>query len=114
MHLILPALNATFLTLIPKEEHRATPGKYISIALCNVIYKIISKVLANNIKLLLPLLISLEKTRYMEGRQILDDIILTHEFIQPLKIEENLGMLLKIDLSKNFDKLSWNYIKQML
>jgi hypothetical protein len=42
----LPMLNATFLTLIPKEERVINPKNFRPIALCNVIYKIISKVIA--------------------------------------------------------------------
>jgi hypothetical protein len=45
--LVLPTLNATFLTLIPKEERVTNPKKFRPIALCNVIYKIIMKVVAN-------------------------------------------------------------------
>lgn len=72
MRWILPSLNATFLALIPKGDEPNTPEKYKPIALCNVIYKLISKVLANRLKPLLPLLISLEQTRYVEGCQIMD------------------------------------------
>ena len=57
---VLKAFNATFLTLIPKEAGVGTPEKFRKIALCNVIYKIISKVIANRLKPLLPMLISLD------------------------------------------------------
>ena len=76
----------------------------------NVIYKIISKVIANRLKQLLPIIISPEQTGCMEGRKIIDGIILTHEVIHSLKTSKNPGMLLKIDLSKDFDKLIWEYI----
>jgi hypothetical protein len=111
---VLPALNATFLTLIPKEENVVIPSKYRPIALCNVIYKIITKVIANRLKPLLPFLISPEKTGYVEGRKILDGIILSHEVIHSLKSTKTLGMLLKLDLSKAFDCLSWEYIEKTL
>ena len=65
---VLKAFNATFLTLIPKEVVVDTPDKFIPIALCNVIYKIISKVIANRLKPLLPMLISSEQSSFMEGR----------------------------------------------
>ena len=55
---VLKAFNATFLTLIPKEVGVDTPDKFRPIALCNVIYKIISKFIANRLKPLLPMLIS--------------------------------------------------------
>eukprot|EP00253_Pinus_taeda_P002079 PITA_02079 len=114
LHWLLPSLNSTFIALIPKEEDSITPDKYRLIALCNVIYKVISKVIVNWLKPLLPFLISLEQSGYVEGRKILDGIILTHEIIHSLKTTKQAGMLLKLDLSKAFDKLSWTYIQHML
>jgi hypothetical protein len=55
---ILKALNATMITLIPKENEARTPDRYRLIDLCNVVYKIISKVITNRLKPLLPTLIS--------------------------------------------------------
>lgn len=74
---VLKAINATFLTLIPKSENTDFPDQFRPIALCNFIYKIISKVLANHIKNILPLLICPQQTGYVESRQILDNIILS-------------------------------------
>ena len=78
---MLKAFNVTFLSLIPKGEGADSPGKFRPIALCNVIYKIISKVIANQLKPLLLGLISLEQSGFVEGRQILDGIIDVHEAI---------------------------------
>jgi hypothetical protein len=111
---VLPALNATFLTLIPKEERVTNPKNFWPIALCNVVYKIISKVIALRLKPILPFIISKEKSGYVEGRKIMDNVILVHEIIHSLKITRTPGMLLKLDLSKDFDKLSWQYMKSLL
>eukprot|EP00253_Pinus_taeda_P031736 PITA_31736 len=86
MHWILPSLNFTFIALVPKVEDSSTPDKFRTIALCNVIYKIISKIFANRLK---PLLLFSS----FQSRQ---------------------GMILKLVLSKSFDKLNWSYINQML
>ena len=59
------ALNATFLNLVPKTNKHEDPSNFRPIALCNVIYKLITKVIANRLKPLLLLIISLEKTRYL-------------------------------------------------
>eukprot|EP00253_Pinus_taeda_P012568 PITA_12568 len=80
-----PGMNTTFTALIPKVEESNTPDKYRPIALCNIIYKIVSKVIASRLKPLLPLIISPEQSRYVEGRQITNGIILTHEIIHSLK-----------------------------
>jgi ribonuclease HI/exonuclease III len=112
--LVLPALNATFLTLIPKEERVTNPKHFRPIALCNVIYKIITKTIAARLKPILPFLISSEQSGYVEGRQIMDSVILAHEIIHSLKSTGTPGMLIKLDLSKAFDRASWQYIRAVL
>ena len=82
---VLKSFNATFLTLIPKEVGADNHDKFRSIYLCNVIYKIISKVIANHLKPLLPNIIIPEQLGFVEGRQILDGVILLHEVIHSLK-----------------------------
>ena len=64
---VIKAFNTTFLTLIPKEDGADSPDKFHPISLCNVIYKIISKVIANRLKPLLRSLICYEKSRFVEG-----------------------------------------------
>lgn len=73
---ILKSLNSAFLALIPKEEEANTPSKFHPIVLCNVVYKIISKIIANRMKRILPGIISEEKLSYVEGRQILENVLL--------------------------------------
>jgi exonuclease III len=111
---VLQAFNATFLTLIPKEERVTNPKQFRPIALCNVIYKIITKVIANRLKPILPFVISKEQAGYVEGRQIMDSVILAHEVISSLKSTKTPGMLIKLDLSKAFDKASWQYLRAIL
>lgn len=71
-----------------------------------MIYKIHTKVIANRPKPLLPFLISLEHAGFVEKRKILDGILLAHEVIHSLKVRKFLGMMIKLDLSKAYDKLS--------
>jgi hypothetical protein len=111
---VLPALNVTFLALIPKEGQISHPTQFRPIALCNVIYKLLTKVIARRLKPILPGIISLEQSGYVEGRQIMDSVILAHEVIHSLQKTRMPGMILKLDLSKAFDKLSWDYMRAML
>eukprot|EP00253_Pinus_taeda_P031183 PITA_31183 len=114
MRWMYPGLNATFIALIPKSENANSPEKFRPIALCNIIYNIVSKVVALRLKPMLPLIISPEQSGYVEGRQIMDGIILTHEIIHSLKQTKKPGMLLKIDLSKAFDSICWEYMQKIL
>ena len=97
---VYPALNATFITLIPKQENSDTPVGFRPIALCNVIYKILSTMMVYRLKPLLPSLISLEQTGFVKGRKILDGIFTKEEAIHLLKSLKMKGMLIKLDLSK--------------
>ena len=50
----------------------------------------------------------------MEGRQILDGVILVHEVMHSLKISRTPGMMIKLDIAKAYDKLNWEFMEKML
>ena len=111
---VVTSFNVTFLTLIPKEDNVADLKYFCPISIRNVIYKIITKVMALHLNPMLPLLISLEKSEYVKGKQIMDSIILSHEVIQSINTTGTLGMIIKLEFSKYFDKLSWKYMQSMM
>jgi hypothetical protein len=86
---VIPNLNATFLALIPMEDKVEDPIKFHVTSLCIVVYKIITKFIANCLKYLLFYIFYQEQTSYVERWKILDGIILTHEFIHSLKTKTN-------------------------
>ena len=59
----------------------------------------------NRLKSLIPYLISMGKFCFVEGRQVLDGVILVHEVTYSLKVTTKLDMLLKLDILKDYDKL---------
>jgi hypothetical protein len=63
---------------------------FILIALCNVVYKIILKFITKRLNPLLSILISKKQLGFVEGRKIMDNIILAHEIIHTLKIRKKL------------------------
>eukprot|EP00253_Pinus_taeda_P007501 PITA_07501 len=111
---ILKVLNSSFISLIPKEDNAQTPNKFGPIALCNVIYKIISKVVANRLKPLLPSLVYVGQSSYVQGKQILNNIIQVHEVVHSLTSNRKVGMIMQLDLAKAYDKLNWTYIRRVL
>ena len=55
---ILKSINHKFITLVPKVQNLEKVTDFRPLSLCNVIYKIISKVLANRLKPMLHSIIS--------------------------------------------------------
>lgn len=78
------------------------------ILLCNVVYKVISKVLANCLKPLLSVLISQEQSSFVAGRSIINNAMIGFEVVYYLKkkVRGNRGdMTIKIDISKAYDRV---------
>eukprot|EP00253_Pinus_taeda_P036244 PITA_36244 len=100
---VWPTLNSTFFTLIPKNANSENAQGFHPIALCNVIYKIIATLIAKRIKPLLANLISPEQTGFVEGRQILDGLVVTQEVIHTIKEKKQKGIMIKLELSKAYE-----------
>ena len=101
--LLLSKINFTFLTLIPKMDCLEIPGEFRPIVLCNSVYKILSKILANRLKPLLPKVISEEQTGFVLGRSILDGILINQEAIHLASKRKNPSLFIKLDIQKAYD-----------
>lgn len=68
-------MNATCISLIPKIKNSETMNDFWPISLCNVLYKVISKVLMNHMKPILSSLINISQSAFVTERLITDNII---------------------------------------
>jgi hypothetical protein len=113
----LPQLNNTNIVLIPKVYNLTSMKDLRPMSLCNVLYKIISKVLANRLKPLLNRHISIEQFAFVADRSILDNVMVSMETIHHMKckVKGKVGeVALKFDISKAYDQIQWKYLVNVL
>uniref|UniRef100_A0A803PJ47 Reverse transcriptase domain-containing protein n=1 Tax=Cannabis sativa TaxID=3483 RepID=A0A803PJ47_CANSA len=114
---MLPGFNDTNLVLIPKKKNSIVMGHLRPIALCYVLYKIVSKVLANRLKGLLDQIISPFQSTFIPSRLILDNILVSFEVLHYLK-RKSQGkkgyMALKLDMSNAYDRVEWPFLETIL
>jgi hypothetical protein len=113
---LLHEQNHTFIALIPKHLGASYVHHYQLISLCNIIYKIISKLLANRPKPLLSKFISPFQTAFVPSRHIQDNSILAHEMLHTLNFKRDQGgfLAVNIDMEKAFDRMEWNFLLSIL
>lgn len=111
-------LNSTNVVLLPKKENATSMKDLRPIALCNVLYKIIAKVLANRLKVVLPFLISENQSAFIKERSITDNVLIAFEMIHHMnqkKHKREAGeVALKLDISKAYDRVSWSFLKRRM
>ena len=115
---VMPSgINETYICLIPKVKSPQKITEYRPISLCNVIYKIISKVLANRLKSKLTEIIDESQSAFVPGRLNSDNVLVAfetmHSINQRRKGKEAL-MAVKLDMSKAYDRVEWSYLEAMM
>ena len=111
------SINATNMVLIPENNNPKDVVDFRPISLYNVIYKIISKVLANNLKCVLPFIIAQNQSAFIPRRLITDSIWAAYETLHTMhtRMWSKVGFMgIKLDMSKAYDMVEWGFLEKVM
>ena len=105
------ALNSTSLILIPKRPGAENIQDFRPISCLNTLYKVISRILADRLKNVLPDLILPNQTCFIKNRLLLENVLLASEVVNRYhKKNRPARITLRVDISKAFDSVCWDFL----
>ena len=108
-------LNSTSLILIPKSPGVSHIKDFRPIACLNTQYKVITRLLSDRLKPILPDIILPNQTAFVKDRLLMENVLLASEIIQGYHLNSGPRCItLKIDISKAFDSVRWDFLLSSL
>lgn len=107
-------LNNTMIALILKNGNVSSFDDLRPISLCNSVYKVISKVMANRLTMVLGTIISEEQRGFAPNRSIVEGIIIAHEAIHSIRLAGTEKTFVKLDTKKAYDNVDISFLFKVL
>jgi hypothetical protein len=102
-------LNRALITLIPKKQWAEEVGDFCPISLVHSFAKLFSKLIENRLRPKMELLVSQNQSAFIKGRNLHDNFLLVRQLARKINRRKEPGVLLKLDLARAFDSLSWAF-----
>nr|GEX60891.1 RNA-directed DNA polymerase, eukaryota, reverse transcriptase zinc-binding domain protein [Tanacetum cinerariifolium] len=106
--------NSSFVALIPKVLDQKVVSDYRPISLIGSIYKVVTKILATWLSLVISDLISDVQTAFLPNRQILDGPFIINEILAWCKLKKQQAIIFKVDFAKAYDSIRWDFLDDVL
>jgi hypothetical protein len=100
--------------LIPKKDRADNIKDFRPISLVHSFVKLITKILANRLASKLNVMMSPNQSAFIKGRFIQDNFMLVHQTSRLLHQQNKASLLLKLDITKAFDSLSWPFLIEVM
>lgn len=112
---LLKEICSTVIHLIPKGDNPSSPVEFRHISCCSILYKIISKMFCERLKMVLPKLISSSQSAVVEGRLLADNVLLCQELICGYERKMiSPRCMMKMDIRKAYDSVQWSFLHKLL
>ncbi|KAA3483968.1 reverse transcriptase [Gossypium australe] len=109
--------NTTDIVLIPKVSQPITLVNFRPISLCIVMYKLVTKIIANRLQDVIGGCIYKAQTAFIPGRLISDNVLLAYELLHTFR-QKRTGkkgyMAVRLDMSKAYDRVEWDFVMQVM
>ncbi|XP_027098892.2 uncharacterized protein [Coffea arabica] len=104
-------VTSTSIVLLPKVSNPQDLSQFRPISLCNFFNKLLSRILADRVAGVLPRIISPQQSGFVKGRNISENYLLAQEVVVGIGKKARGGnVVLKLDMSKAYDRVSWLHI----
>ena len=108
------ACRTTRIVSPPKINEAERIQQYRPICLLNVSFKIFTKVATVRLNSVADHVVKPTQTAFMQGRNILDGVVILHETVHEMHRNKLAGVIVKIDFEKAYDKVNWSFLQQTL
>jgi hypothetical protein len=110
----LHRLNSALITLIPKVEDAVDIRQFRPISLVHSFAKLVTKIMALRLAPRMAELVSANQSAFIRGRCIQDNFVLVHQSARLLHRKKVPALLLKLDVARAFDSVSWPFLLSVL
>nr|GFA14429.1 RNA-directed DNA polymerase, eukaryota [Tanacetum cinerariifolium] len=106
--------NSSFIALIPKVADAKFVTDFCPISLIGSVYKVVTKILANRLSLVISDLVSNSQSAFIANRQILDGPFILNEVLAWFKNKKKQALVFKADFTKAYDSVRWDFLLDVL
>lgn len=108
-------VNSTVISLLHKVPGAAKLSEFRPISLCNIVYKIISKMIGSRLKLITPLAVQRNQVGFITGRLLCENVLLASELVADFNKPGEISRgCLQIDITKAYDNVDWKFVLNIL
>nr|GEX96289.1 RNA-directed DNA polymerase, eukaryota [Tanacetum cinerariifolium] len=106
--------NSSFIALIPKVTGAKFVNDFRPISLIGSVYKVVSKILAKRLAVVISELVFNTQSAFILNRQILDGPFILNEVFSWCKRKKKQALVFKVDFAKAYDSVRWDFLLDVL